>query len=141
MAVWLLLLRWKKIEWRSKGLFWVNSLSGPISWRNSDSGAAAAFALQTFWVYTTLKIWQSSIYVMIRLIHKKSNQSSSSFTAVLVRIFMNKSLGWVAELMGQSSYWASVWCSKYYFFFLISCKILCKNCFNLFSYSSMILLR
>ena len=29
----------------------------------------------------------------------------------------------------------SVWCSKYYFFFIISCKILCKNCFNLFSYN------
>ena len=28
----------------------------------------------------------------------------------------------------------SVWCSKYYFFFIKSCKILCKNPFNLFFY-------
>jgi hypothetical protein len=28
----------------------------------------------------------------------------------------------------------SVWCSKYYFFFTISCKILCKTDFNLFFY-------
>ena len=32
------------------------------------------------------------------------------------------------------THWPSVWSSKYYFFFIISCKILCKNRFNLFSY-------
>ena len=34
--------------------------------------------------------------------------------------------------MGQMNHRPSVWCSKYYFFFLISCKILCKNPFNYF---------
>ena len=99
MAVWLLLLRWKKIEWRSKGLFWVNSLSGPISWRNSDSGAAAAFALQTFWVYTTLKIRQSSIYVMIRLIHKKSNRA-----VVALLLFLFEFL-WISLYAGLLGWW------------------------------------
>ena len=37
--------------------------------------------------------------------------------------------------MGRSSQRPSVWCSKYYFFFIISCKILCKNRFNLFFYN------
>ena len=35
----------------------------------------------------------------------------------------------------RATHGPSVWCSMYYFFFLISCKILCKNPFNLFSYS------
>ena len=34
--------------------------------------------------------------------------------------------------MGQTTSRPSVWCSKYYFFFIISCKILCKNPFNYF---------
>ena len=38
---------------------------------------------------------------------------------------------WVAGLLGRSSHWPSVWCSKY-FFFIISCKILSKNPFKLF---------
>ena len=33
---------------------------------------------------------------------------------------------------GMNDSWPSVWCSKYYFFFIISCKILCKNPFKLF---------
>ena len=41
---------------------------------------------------------------------------------------------WVAWTMGQTNRRQSVWCSKYYFFFMISCKILCKNPFNFFSY-------
>ena len=41
---------------------------------------------------------------------------------------------WVAWTMGQMNRQPSVWCSKYYLFFMISCKILCKNPFNLFSY-------
>ena len=36
--------------------------------------------------------------------------------------------------LGQTTHWPRVWCSKYYFFLIISCKILCKNRFNLFSY-------
>ena len=40
---------------------------------------------------------------------------------------------WVAWMMGQTNCQPSVWCSKY-FFFLISCKILCRNSFNLSSY-------
>ena len=39
----------------------------------------------------------------------------------------------VAGLMGQMNRRPSVWCSKYYFF-MISCRILCKNTFNLFLY-------
>ena len=39
----------------------------------------------------------------------------------------------VAGPIGQTNRPPSVWCSKYYFF-IISCKILCKNHFNLFSY-------
>ena len=38
-------------------------------------------------------------------------------------------------MLGQTTYRPSVWCSKYYFFFIISCKILCKNRFNLFFYN------
>ena len=34
------------------------------------------------------------------------------------------------ESLGWSSYWPSVWCSKYYFLFIISWKILYKNPFN-----------
>ena len=41
---------------------------------------------------------------------------------------------WVAWTLGQTNRQPSIWCSKYYFFFMISCKILCKNPFNLFSY-------
>ena len=38
---------------------------------------------------------------------------------------------WVDGSMGRSSHRPSVWCSKYIlFFFIISCKILCKNLFN-----------
>ena len=40
---------------------------------------------------------------------------------------------WVAGLLGRTTHGPSVWCSKYYVFFTISCKILCKNLFNLFS--------
>ena len=44
-------------------------------------------------------------------------------------------LRWVAWMMGQTNRRPSVWCSKYIlFFFMISCKILCKNPFNLFTY-------
>ena len=43
-------------------------------------------------------------------------------------------LRWVAWTMGQTNCWPRVWCSKYYFFIMISCKILCKSPFNLFSY-------
>ena len=39
---------------------------------------------------------------------------------------------WFAGTPGQRTQQPSVCCSKYYFFFTISCKILCKNCFNLF---------
>ena len=38
----------------------------------------------------------------------------------------------------QANHRPSVWCSKYYSFFIISCRILCKNPFNLFSYFSII---
>ena len=41
---------------------------------------------------------------------------------------------WVAWTIGQRNCRPSIWCSKYYFFFMISCKILYKNPFNLFSY-------
>ena len=40
---------------------------------------------------------------------------------------------WVGGSLGWSSHWPSVWCSKY-FFFIKSCKILCKNPFNYFFY-------
>ena len=36
--------------------------------------------------------------------------------------------------MGQMNRRPSIWCSKYYFFFMISCKILCKKPFNSFYY-------
>ena len=39
----------------------------------------------------------------------------------------------VAGPMGQMNRRPSVWCSKYYFF-MISCKILCKKAFNSFYY-------
>ena len=39
---------------------------------------------------------------------------------------------WLSGSLGQITCWPSVWCSKYYFFFIISCKILCKNRFYLF---------
>ena len=41
---------------------------------------------------------------------------------------------WFAGLLGQMTHRPSIWCSKYLFFFIISCKILCKNNFNSFSY-------
>ena len=41
---------------------------------------------------------------------------------------------WFAWPMGQTTRWPSVWCSKCRFFFRKSCKILCKNPFNSFSY-------
>ena len=41
---------------------------------------------------------------------------------------------WVAWRMGQTNRRPGVWCSKYYLCFMISCKILCKNPFNLFPY-------
>ena len=40
---------------------------------------------------------------------------------------------WFAGLLGRMTHWPSIWCSKY-FFKIISNKILCKNCFNSFSY-------
>ena len=40
---------------------------------------------------------------------------------------------WVTGSMGQTNHGPSVWYSKYYFFPIISCKLLCKNCFNFFS--------
>ena len=43
-------------------------------------------------------------------------------------------LRWVAWTMGQINHWPSVWCSKFYFLFMIPFKILCKNPLNLFSY-------
>ena len=39
---------------------------------------------------------------------------------------------WFAGSLGQMTWWPSVWCSKYYFLFIISCKILFKIRFNLF---------
>ena len=41
---------------------------------------------------------------------------------------------WVAGSLGRTTHWPSVWCSKCYFFFIISCQFFCKNHFNLFSY-------
>ena len=41
---------------------------------------------------------------------------------------------WLAEPMGQMTFQPSVWCSKYHFSFIKSCKLLCKNPFNLFYY-------
>ena len=41
---------------------------------------------------------------------------------------------WSAGPMGQSTCRPSVWCSKYYSFFIKSCKVLCKNSFNLCLY-------
>ena len=43
-------------------------------------------------------------------------------------------LRWVAGTTGQLNHRPSVWCSKYYFFFIISWKILCKKPFNSFYY-------
>ena len=43
-------------------------------------------------------------------------------------------LHWVAWTMVQTNRRPRVWCSKYYFFFIISCKNLCRNHFNLFCY-------
>ena len=40
---------------------------------------------------------------------------------------------WFAWPMGLTTCQPSVWCSKYYFF-IKSCKLLCKNPFNLFFY-------
>ena len=37
--------------------------------------------------------------------------------------------------MGQTTRRPSVWCSKYYYFFIISCTILCKKPFNIFFYN------
>ena len=37
---------------------------------------------------------------------------------------------WLAGSMGRTTHRPSVWCSKYYFFFIISCKILCKKSFQ-----------
>ena len=37
-----------------------------------------------------------------------------------------------AGSLGRRTHRPSVWCSKYYFFFIISCKTLFKKCFNLF---------
>ena len=42
---------------------------------------------------------------------------------------------WVTGLMGQTTRRPSVWCSQYYLFFIISCKILCKNLFKFFFYN------
>ena len=39
---------------------------------------------------------------------------------------------WFAGPMGQTTRRQSVWCFKYYFFFIKSCKILCENPFNFF---------
>ena len=39
---------------------------------------------------------------------------------------------WVAGSLGWMTYRPIVWCFKH--FFIISCKILCKNCFKLFFY-------
>ena len=43
---------------------------------------------------------------------------------------------WFAGPMGQTTCQPSVWCSKYYFFFIKSFKILCTNPFNYFFYFS-----
>ena len=39
---------------------------------------------------------------------------------------------WLAGSMGRTTHRPSVSCSEYYFFFIISCNILFKNCFNSF---------
>ena len=42
---------------------------------------------------------------------------------------------WFAGSMGQMTRRPSIWCSKYYYlFFIKSCKIHCKNPFNIFLY-------
>ena len=40
-------------------------------------------------------------------------------------------ISWFAGPMGQTTRWPSLWCTKYYFFPMKSCKSLCKNPFNL----------
>ena len=41
-------------------------------------------------------------------------------------------ISWFAGSLGQMTHRTRVWCSNYYFFFTISCKILWKNRFNWF---------
>ena len=70
-------------------------------------GGQAVFSPASFW-FMQLR-WNPSIYNMI---------------------------GWVAWSMGQKNRRPRLWCStsKYYYVFIVSCKTLCKNRFNLFSY-------
>ena len=53
----------------------------------------------------------------------------SNWTTINLTIF--NIICWFGVL-GQMTHQPNVWCSKYFFFFIISCKILCKNPFNLF---------
>ena len=61
---------------------------------------------------------------------KSTNVRSSSYEIRQSKINSRS----VAGPMGQMNRRPSVRCSKYYFFFMISCRILCKNTFNLFVY-------
>ena len=66
------------------------------------------------------------------LIWKKAKEVLADFMNKNPSIYKIKSL--VAWTMGQMNRRPSFWCSKYYFLFVISYKILFKNPFNLFFY-------
>ena len=67
--------------------------------------------------------------VMFNLLHPHQNNLEPE---VRISYKIRQSTIWYAGLLGQMTHWPSIWCSKYYFFFMISCKILCKNGFNVF---------
>ena len=60
---------------------------------------------------------------VLRLIHKKSNQNSSNFISVLVRIFMNQSL-YVGKYVGdfKSRYICVLVCASYYKLYVLHTK-------------------
>ena len=54
-------------------------------------------------------------------------QSKSMAERVEIRQYSIHIICWVTGWMGRLSHRPCVWCSKYYLFFIISCKILFKN--------------
>ena len=55
-------------------------------------------------------------------------------TSPLINRAISNIIRWFAGSIGQITRWPSLWHSKYFFFFIISCKILCQNGFIFLSY-------
>ena len=86
---------------------------------SSDDSFGSTWFLAIFWPLRSLRslrFW--------RLKSVRNIRNSSIYNIIR----------WFAGSFVPANHRPSVWCSKYYFLFIISCKILCKNRSKLFYY-------